>query len=93
MYLKRSPQRRRLKGTGKRFNIMPGGAGAYPAYETASCRPGKAEPPPGKNHTSDAGTTLGFSGFALTAITTPTTSSAMPQAVNSGGKLWRIRKV
>lgn len=57
------------------------------------CRPGKAEPPPGKNHTSDAGTTLGFSGFALTAITTPTTSSAMPQAVNSGGKLWRIRKV
>ena len=93
MCQKRSLSRRRLKQTGKRFNIMPGGAGAYPAYETAPCRPGKAEPPPGKYHTSDAGTTLGFSGFALTAITTPTTSSTIPQAVNNGGTLWRMRKV
>ena len=55
--------------------------------------PGGGSALPGKYHTSDAGTTLGFSGFALTAITTPTTSSTIPQAVNSGGTLWRIRKV
>lgn len=56
----------------------------YRAYDFVG--PASAAPL-GNAYTSDAGTTLGFSGFALTAITTPTTSSAIPQAVNSGGTL------
>jgi hypothetical protein len=54
---------------------------------------GCAVVPSGKRYTSEAGTTIGFSGFALTATTTPTTSKAIPLNVNNGGRLWRIRKV
>jgi methyl-accepting chemotaxis protein-1 (serine sensor receptor) len=65
---KAQPARRRLKRTGKRFNIMPGGADAYPAYGFVGRVSAAATR---QYHISDAGTTLGFSGFALTAITTP----------------------
>ena len=42
---------------------------------------------------SASGCSIGFSGLARTAETTPSTSSRMPLRVSSGGKLCRSRKV
>ena len=42
---------------------------------------------------SASGCSIGFSGLARTAETTPSTSNRIPLRVSSGGKLCRSRKV